>query len=310
MDRKISFGAPKPEIVSLDDDDEDTGAPTPASLPPPPQRTASASASASVGDSPVLPLTPSSRKRGPPQIVDLTLSDDEDSPPVVTRPIAPPPKRIRVDPPHNTQRSSSDSTSSLDRSLNAVLTNGVSTASSSMRDTSREAHVRSPPSSISPRNETSGNMFRYNQQPTTLEPQQLQYRSMPYFTLPKTTQLSNPLSTLPSRPPISSPTLLHPSYPSSSIAPKDTITTGPHSASVSPVLPAFSPPKNRTTSSTNSFSRFDWDAFQQLPESSTARTWDPDRDDIENEDLDLEMARLPSSMFDADGQRDLDDDDY
>jgi hypothetical protein len=153
-------------------------------------------------------------------------------------------------------------------------------------------------------------MFRYNQQPTTLEPQQLQYRSMASFPLPKTTQLDHPLFPLPSRVPVSSPTLLNRPYPSSSIAPKDTITNEPRSASISPVLPAFSPPKNRTTSSSNSFARFDWDAFQQLPESSTARTWDPDRDDIENEDLDLEMARLPSSMFDADGQQDLDDDDY
>jgi hypothetical protein len=32
-------------------------------------------------------------------------------------------------------------------------------------------------------------------------------------------------------------------------------------------------------------------------------------DDYENEDLDLEMARLPSSMFDADGTQD-DDDEY
>ena len=39
------------------------------------------------------------------------------------------------------------------------------------------------------------------------------------------------------------------------------------------------------------------------------RAWDSERDEIENQDLDLEMARLPSSMFDADGRED-DSDDY
>src|SRR5579862_1241782 len=64
-DRKLSFGPSKAEIVSLDDDDEDTGAPTPASLPLAPPRNASTSVRPSPGSS-----TPS-RKRGPPQVVDL-----------------------------------------------------------------------------------------------------------------------------------------------------------------------------------------------------------------------------------------------
>jgi hypothetical protein len=199
--------------------------------------------------------------------------------------------------------------------MSGGLMNGVSTASSSIRDPVSQSHIQSPPSSISPRNDNSTTMFRYNQPSTTLEPQQLQYRPITDFTLQPTTsstQLSNPLSTIPSqssRPQITSPTLLNRPYPSSSIAPKDTVTQ-PRSTSASPVLPAFSPPKNRTTSTNNSFSRFDWDAFREMPESSAARTWDPDRDDLENEELDLEMARLPSSMFDADGRQDLDDDDY
>src|SRR5271170_408352 len=94
-DRKISFGAPKAEIVSLDDDDEDIGAPTPASLPHVQSRNASTSVRPSPSQTP-------SRKRGPAQFVDLTLSDDEDYTPTVrARPDPPPTKRIRIDPPIN-----------------------------------------------------------------------------------------------------------------------------------------------------------------------------------------------------------------
>ena len=125
--------------MSLDDEDDESGVPTPASLPPQQSRTASTSVRPSPGHTP-------SRKRGPPQVVDLTLSDDDDDlpPPVRNRPVNPPPtKRMRVDPPPtSSQRSTSET-----MGVSSVL-NGVSPAPSSSM---RESHIRSPPSSISPR---------------------------------------------------------------------------------------------------------------------------------------------------------------
>ena len=299
-EHKPSFATPKPEVVSLDDDEE--GVRTPASLPPQQSRAASTSVRPSPGHTP-------SRKRGPPQVVDLTISDDDDDlPPVRSRPVNPPPiKRIRVDPPPpNNQRSTSE-TMGLGR-MSSVL-NGVSPAPSS---SIRESHIRSPPSSISPRNDNNTNMFRFNHSPATLDGQPPLYRPLQEYTLPTTTTTLqplnppfpiNPTATSPmqqSRPQLPSPTLSR-SYP---IPATNNTETRSHSAS--PVLPAFSPPKSRI-SSTN-FMRFDWDSLQDVPNpSSGTRAWDTDRDDYDNEELDLEMARLPSSMFDADGRQDLDD---
>jgi hypothetical protein len=307
FERRISFGPPKAEIVSLDDDEEETGAPTPASLPPP-TRVSSSSFRAS----PV--VTTPSRKRGPPQVVDLTLSDDEDEepPPRARNPPQPPAKRLRIDPPANLNRSSMDSSSSGGRSN--PLMNGVSPSPSTMR----ENQIQSPPSSISPRNE-SGNVFRYNTQPNgTLEPSQLLRPQSDYpnysaariplnNSVPVNPSISPPI---PSRPQLPSPTLnrqfasnLTPVNPVRSI---DRVVERDHS--VSPVLPAFQPPIQRTNTNnlSNSFVSFDWDAFQN-PVINDARTWNETQDDLENEELDLEMARLPSSMFDADNQQDSDD---
>jgi hypothetical protein len=297
-ERKVSFGAPRPEIVSLDDDDDDQGAPTPASLPPVQSRAVSTSVRPTPAQSP--------RKRGPPQIVDLTLSDEEDILPVPRRPVEPPSKRMRIDPPAPP--------SSLTNGVRRVsLTNGISPAStmsmvngvSPISNSVRDSHIRSPPSSISPRNDTTA--FQYQQPPTT----DISASSFRLDFPPPPRQLP-------------SPSLL--SHPFPTFPPKDPPNEEPRSHSSSPVLPVFAPvlhnrPSNTTTTtttttttattnnnltnSTNTLTnlRFDWDSL------APGRPWDSDRDDIENEDLDLEMARLPSSMFDADGRRDLDDDD-
>ena len=306
-DRKLSFGAPKAEIVSLDDDDEDIGAPTPSSLPP--TTTQSRNASTSVRQS---PSQPPSRKRGPAQYVDLTLSDDEDyTPPVRARPDpAPPTKRIRIDPPMHTQRSTTE-TNGVNPSLHSVL-NGVSPGSTTVR----ESHIRSPPSSISPRNESTA-VFRFNHSPATLDnqyrpvqaqPQQShQEHNNPYQT---TGQLNNqPTVTSPShsRPQLPSPTLTRP-YPTPRYP--GTTDTTQRSPSASPVLPAFSPPKQRSSiaNHTDFLRSYQNDWEDSLNPSGGGVQWAED-DDYENEDLDLEMARLPSSMFDADGRQD-DDDEY
>ena len=297
---KPSFVTPKPEVVSLDDDDDEDRVPTPASLPPQQSRTTSASVRPSPGYTP-------SRKRGPPQVVDLTISDDDDNPPPVrSRPVNPPPKRIRVDPPpSNNQRSTSEAMA-LGR-LSSVL-NGVSPAPSS---SIRESHIRSPPSSISPRTDNSGNMFRFNHSPATLDSQPPLYRPIQEYSFPTITTTLQPLNPpFPINPTIASPVQQsRPQLPSPTLSRSYPILTTndpkPRSHSSSPVLPAFSPPKSRNTSANNSFMRFDWDSFRDM--SSGTRGWDGDRDDYDNEELDLEMARLPSSMFDADGRQDLDD---
>jgi hypothetical protein len=309
-DRKLSFGPPKAEIVSLDDDDEDNGAPTPASLPPAVPRTASTSVRPSPGS-----LTPS-RKRGPPQIVDLTLSDDDDDVPLVrsTRPVQPAPKRMRVDMPPSIAMD----TNGVDRM--SMQMNGVSPSS-----TIRPSHIRSPPSSISPRNETNATpQFRYNQ-PSIIIDSQTSFRSPGDYTIPAntlSTQLPT-LNTLPSPLTVSSPTQSRPALPSPSLLNPPPIashpatsttstyptnrtnntnnTTIPRSASASPVLPAFEPALSRPS---RTFPSLDWDT--DYP-STGAREWDPERDEMDNEDLDLEMARLPSSMFDADAPEDWDD---
>jgi hypothetical protein len=297
-DRKISFGGTKPEIVSLDDDDEDIGAPTPSSLPPPQSRNTSTSVRPSPSQ------TPSSRKRGPAQFVDLTLSDDEEdyTPPVRARPNPPPPKRIRIDPPKNTQRSTSE-TNEVNPSLHSVL-NGVSPTS-----TVRESHIRSPPSSISPRNDSTA-VFRFNHSPATLDNQPASYRSVQtqqqeYNPYQPTAQLNNlPTITSPtqSRPQLPSPTLTRtyptPQYPA-------TTDRTQRSPSLSPVLPAFSPPKRPPAPNNTDYLR----SFQNEWADSLNPSGRWGDDDYENEDLDLEMARLPSSMFDADGTQD-DDDEY
>jgi len=313
-DRKLSFGPPKTEIVSLDDDDEDNGAPTPASLPPQQQRTLSTSVRPSPGSS-----TPS-RKRGPPQVVDLTLSDDEDLPPTRTaRPAEQPAqKRIRVDP----------ALSKMPKDVNGVNRMSIQLNGFSPSSTVRESHIRSPPSSISPRNETSASMFRYNQIPISLD-NQPSFRSPGDYTITANTlsmplpssnslQTALPVSPTQSRPSIPSPSsLTHPyqtastAYPASSTSYPTTTTTTPainnndtaaiRSTSASPVLPAFLPARPRPA---NSFPSLDWET--DYP-STGVRPWDPERDEIDNEDLDLEMARLPSSMFDADGRQDWDD---
>jgi hypothetical protein len=300
---KLSFTTPKPEVVSLDDDDDENGVPTPASLPPQQSRAASTSVRPSPGHS-------SSRKRGPPQVVDLTLSDDDDDlPPVRNRPVnLPPTKRLRVDlPPSNSQRSTSE-TMGLSRVSSAF--NGVSPAPSS---SIRESHIRSPPSSISPRNDTNSNMFRFNRSPATLDGQPPLFRPIQEYTFPTTPTTIPPLNPpFPINPTITSPIQQsRPHLPSPTISRSYPIPTNnnpePRSHSASPVLPAFSPPKSRNSSGSNSFMRFPWDSFRDMPNSSGTRGWDADRDDYENEELDLEMARLPSSMFDADGRQDLDD---
>jgi MIZ/SP-RING zinc finger len=299
-ERQLSFSVPRTEVVSLDDDDDDDGVPTPASLPP---LQLSRATSTSVRPSPG--GQPSSRKRGPTQIVDLTLSDDEvDTPPVRSRPVnPPPPKRFRVDIPSNNQRSTSETNGN--NLLNSVL-NVVSPAPSS----ARPSHIRSPPSSISPRNDTTTTMFRYNHSPATLDGQFPPFRD---YTIPSTTPTLTSAS-FPSNPPITTTTIQQPraQLPSPTISrpyptpqfPPNIPSPDPRSNSESPVLPAFSLSNSRNPSATNNF-RINWSLFQDMP--NTGRTWDADRDDYENEDLDLEMARLPSSMFDADGREDLDD---
>lgn len=75
------------------------------------------------------------------------------------------------------------------------------------------------------------------------------------------------------------------------------------------MLPAFSPPKQRSSIvNPGDYLRSFQDEWVDSLNPSGAGRWGED-DDYENEDLDLEMARLPSSMFDADGRQD-DDDDY
>jgi hypothetical protein len=260
LDRKVSFGTSRPEIVSLDDDEEEDGVPTPASLP-----LQSRTVSASVRASP----SQMSRKRGPPQVVDLTLSDDEDTPQIVTRHADPPTKRMRIDPPV-TRVVSSASTENVTRT--SLVSNGISPVSSSIRET----HIRSPPSSISPQIDTNSS-FRYTQSPSTTHP--VDYPAVRQHESPTTP----PLPYADNR---------------------------GQSSSASPVLPAFQPVQPRPSEQSSIHNlRFDWDSFNSMPGPSS-RTWDSERDDIENEDLDLEMARLPSSMFDADQQRDMDDDDY
>ena len=295
--------------MSLDDYDDESGVPTPASLPPQQSRTASTSVRPSPGHTP-------SRKRGPPQVVDLTLSDDDDAPlppPVRNRPANPPTtKRIRVDPPPtNNQRSTSETMGVS--SLSSVL-NGVSPAPSS---SIRESHIRSPPSSISPHNDNNNNsnMFRFNHSPATLDSQPPLYRPIQEYTFPTTTiPAAQPLnSPFPANPTITSPIqqsrvqLPSPTLPRPYPIPTTNLPEL-RSNSASPVLPAFSPPKSRYSSASNGFMRFDWDSLRDMPNpSSGGRGWDADRDFYENEELDLEMARLPSSMFDADGRQDLDD---
>lgn len=319
-DRKLSFGPSKTEIVSLDDDDEDTGAPTPASLPPAPPRTASVSVRPSPGSS-----TPS-RKRGPPQVVDLTLSDDDDELPPArnTRPVEQPaPKRIRV-----------DKVPSIPTDMNGVDRMSMQMNKVSPSSTIRPSHIRSPPSSISPRNEINViPMFRYNQPSIALD-SQTSFRPPGDYTIPAntiSTQLPSfnafpsPLpvsSPTQSRPSLPSPSLLNPPYPqptasystalTSTVYPTNSLTIDdtnnmnstaiPRSASASPVLPALEPTNPRPS---NTFPSLDWDT--DYP-STGAREWDPERDEMDNEDLDLEMARLPSSMFDADARQDWDDD--
>ena len=298
-DRKLSFGTQKTEIVSLDDDDEDIGAPTPSSLPPPQSRNTSTSVRPS-------PSQTTSRKRGPAQFVDLTLSDDEEdyTLPIRARPDPPPPKRIRIDPPINTQRSTSE-TNGVNPSLHSVL-NGVSPAS-----TVRESHIRSPPSSISPRNDSTA-VFRFNHSPATLDNQPPSYRSIQHQPQQQEyTPYGQPTIQLNNQPTITSPSQSRPQLPSPILTrtyptPHQPATTDPtqRSPSLSPVLPAFSPPKQRPPISTHtdylrSFQN-DWD--HSLNPSARWRD-----DDYGDDDLDLEMARLPSSMFDADGTRDDDD---
>jgi hypothetical protein len=297
-DRKLSFGTQKTEIVSLDDDDEDIGAPTPSSLPHAQSRNASTSVRPSPSQTP-------SRKRGPAQFVDLTLSDDEEDyiPTVRARPDPPPTKRIRIDPPINTQRSTSE-TNGINPSLHSVL-NGVSPAS-----TARESHIRSPPSSISPRNDST-TIFRFNHSPSTLDNQPPPYHTIiqqqqDYTTAYQpTVQLNNqPIITSPSqsRPQLPSPTLSRP-YPTPQYPSTTDITQ--RSPSLSPVLPAFLPPKQRPPISNNTdYLR----SFQNGWEDSLNPSGRWRDDDYGDDDLDLEMARLPSSMFDADGNRD--DDEY
>lgn len=292
-DRKLSFGAPRPEVVSLDEDEEENGVPTPASLSSIPTR----APSISVRPSPSQGLAP--RKRGLPQVVDLTLSDDEDNPPTISRLVRPPsPKRVRTNPASSSQRTSFG-TNGLNR-LSSML-NGVSPLSTS---SIRESHIRSPPSSTSPHNEpTHNNVFIFGQSPTTLDSQPTfpQFNTFPQPTLPTLPSFSQ-----------SRPSLLTPSLPRIYSTPSFQSTDRtqsprpPRSHSASPVLPAFSPPKSRF----NSMARFDWDVFRDNTPRSPARAWDEGRDDYDNEELDSEMARLPSSMFDADMRQDVDSDGF
>jgi hypothetical protein len=233
------------------------------------------------------------RKRGPPQVVDLTLSDDDDVPPVTRRPVANPAKRMRLDPmPTSAGRSPSTSSNGMSRS--SLVSNGVGNGRSPVSSSVRESHSRSPPSSsISPRNDTSST-FQYNIQATPTP-------SSPFhpvdkgFPPPPVRQLPSPsLSRVPAIPADNS------DHDNDSI----------RDESESPVLPVFSPVTARPASQNNDFTnlRLDWDSFRDMP-GPQPRVWDSERDEIENEDLDLEMARLPSSMFDADGRED-DSDDY
>jgi len=276
LDRKISFGgAQRGEIVSLDDDDDDNGAPTPASLPPTQPRLSSTSVRASPSQTPA-------RKRGPPQIVDLTLSDDDDdTPQTTTRPLEPPSKRLRVEQINNPR-------TSLEGNRipgPSTILNGVSPSS-----TTRESHIRSPPSSISPRNEHTPTM-RFNQPPISSLDIQPHTNLSTYTRTPSITSPGiNPAQTQ-----LPSPTQPRAS-PYYTIVPP--ALDPPRSRSASPVLPAFSPRFTQPSTNLTPNIRFDWDTFSSVPATS-GRTWDSDRDELENEDLDLEMARLPSSMFDA-----------
>ena len=150
LDRKLSFG--KAEVVSLDDDDDD-GAPTPASLPYQISRQTSSSIRASPSHTPT-------RKRGPPQVVDLTLSsDDEETLQLPSKrssiSMPSPAKRPRIELPVKYGNLESVRNGEINRNHNPV--------SSSSTTFFRDSHVRSPPSSISPRVEQNNNsLFRYN----------------------------------------------------------------------------------------------------------------------------------------------------
>jgi hypothetical protein len=268
LDRKLSF-AKTTEIVSLDDDDEEMGGPTPASLPYTSGQTS----------------TPS-RKRSAPQVVDLTLSDEDESPASQRSPVvAPSPaKRVRVELP----------------------TTGPSyTQSGDLLNIFPQTQIRSPPLSISPNNEQNNNsIFRFNPL-QTMDAGQMSIRrtsgtSFIPATLPPMNQ-SSPLQRIPS------PTLPRHPFSAPNLQPTDTRTNDPpRSQSSSPVLQAFSPRKVRTMNTATNDFRFDWDGFlngEHEPNSTPMRLsskdlmWDSQRDDIENEDLELEMARLPSSIF-------------
>jgi len=341
-ERKLSFANVKPEVVSLDDDDEEPSAPTPASLPPRSSREPSTSVrpSPSIGGG----SGSSSRKRGPPQIVDLTLSDDDDNVlPPIRRPVSqqpsqqPPAKRVRVgfageNPP---QASSTPQTNGNSRRFSAILDRGVSHTPTSLtppgpqpaqqaqQQSHQPSHIRSPPLSISPRNENPPNIFRPNHSPTVLDntlslarplsisttspastptnifSRMASFQSSPRNNVPQ--QLFHPTTRTEPQPsrhqaePASS-TLTRSSYPTPTTLTNNDGTrqlNNPRSRSASPVLPAFS---NKPLN--NSLRFVNWDNF-----------WlNGTDDDFENPELDLEMARLPSSMFDADGRQD--DSDY
>ena len=305
-ERKSSFGVPKPEIVSLDDDESENGVFTPASLisnsvPP--------TTSTSMRPSPV--ATPShSRKRGPPQVVDLTLSDDDEpTPPPRIRPITSPVhKRPRL-----------DSSFSQQRPYLNITPNGLSLSNfpriSSSSSLLHTAIVRSP-SSVSPLAEntsTPSSLFSKN---NTIPTAPIVYQPV-RASFPPPPNVSPPLviNTNPNRPfvppPIPQPSPQLPT-PSSILIPQSTNTDpNEREKSASPVLPAFSLPKPRQpVSSTNDFSAFDWDSVIENPESNNA-SWDTTNgNDFDDEELDLEMARLPSSMFDADHGREEDEDDF
>jgi hypothetical protein len=307
-ERKPAFVTIKPEIVSLDDDDEEPFAPTPSSL----AQRSSREPSTSFRNSP----SGSTRKRGPPQIVDLTLSDDDDIVPIrrpstQQPPQQPPSKRIRLGYTGETPQISIPQTNGNAR-LSSIVDRGVPSLNPSQSPTAQQPlqHIRSPPLSISPRNENPPNIFRPNHSPTTLDNPSTTARPLsnnhntfpistsptlhrrPSFGVPAPTPAPQPSlpkpTPAPLRPPVpASPTFTR-SYPTPTLPPEQT-----RERSASPVLPAFSN-KPRT----NSLRNIDWDNFR----------FSGTDDEFDNPELDLEMARLPSSMFDADGTRD--DSDY
>jgi len=341
-ERKL-FASMKPEVVSLDDDDEEPSVPTPASLPPRSslERSTSMRPSPSVGGG----SGSSSRKRGPPQIVDLTLSDDDDEVlPAIRRPVSqkrpsqqPPAKRIRVAflGENPSQVSTTPQTNGNGRRFSAIIDRGSLSHSpttltppgpqptqQTQQQTQQPSHIRSPPLSISPRNENPPNIFRPNHSPTLLDNPLSSTRPISTSTTSPasaTTNLFNrgpsfqapPPNNVPQRPLLPatriepqptrqfeppSGTLARSSYPTpTTLTSNDRAQrlNNPRSRSASPVLPAFSnKPLNNSLRSVN------WDNL-----------WlNGADDDFENPELDLEMARLPSSMFDADGRQD--DSDY